>query len=1261
MIRKSAYLFCILFHVLIFAQESVDKRPLFYDLMKSGISSPVINIDNSYISPPTLFTRLATINKGLDNQTELKNVEEYRKKYPKTNYLNFYGKKIEVKKDFKVESTKFRLGDKFICILKVKSENAYSLQAFFSRFNLPESSNFFLYNSEGMILGSFSNKNVFPLKESENVFVTQPIKGNEIFLELDLENEDDLRNVDIELNTIMHGFTNLYASDGPFSESNASTYTSCNKNVSCVDTNVLEGNSYNSLINKGNIKSVGLIVNTNVLYGFTCSGALMNNAKQDGSPYFLTAEHCVKGTPQQPIFLNESVVIFNHETKLCNDNGSTVNGSLSSPSTNSVTGMQVLTFMGITKYPDGTYSGLSQDFALVKLNTTAEVLRKYKVCYSGWSTLQFPNNIASSFTVHHPAGVVKKLSITNQSYITPTNFSAIYSDFSNLENPNVYFSKSFSTNLSQGYFLGVEFANGFPYHGSSGAPLFTREGFIIGTLSSGPVFEISNDTPVKPINFLNTEFKACGSVITNKAKYNVLFSRFWRDYRFMQPWLNPDSENIQSIGNYCPAGVGLWGSINIENPQQGCNPIFIKNVYATPDYLQETVKDVNQYRVKPFSTYGKKIYVKSDFIPTLSGMGINEPKISNKLLCLGIDKTCQGYYYLNHSYRVTNNAVKKIKAKDLFMTNLLNVNGEFPPVESNLINADEDRVAVIFRQRKILSSTHYNKLEVGLYKYNETDNEYNDESVIDVFQNALELQQVFPNYELDLIKYHFEGNTILILIPYAFNTKIGLIKIYRQNDTSPWEKKVFPLIYQGGFNEYFTIESKVFFKKDLLIIQSLSMGSVAFNVKSTTADPPTLLFVRKTPADILGVVNINYQENNNYELFSMKIANQINIWRFNISTLNLENYSNIYLDNNYSGFKNIYVNRNMMIVAENRALIGGTPVVDVRNKRTFYYKEGNQWVLGGSTYTSTPKISNTLIRNELIAINDSYFLDDIEWKYLQASSTGFKTQLYPAYNIINAEHLRKIFGESLSGAYMVLDNLDREEWFKGQDGVIKKYDNISQSLNSLKIITTETHDGVGAPIANGVIRLNYNNPKSYILSHLTTPLTANKSVKLNAEHSVVIKPGFEVSSASGNELHIKVTSQEVYPESLTYDDMLHPVLSDYHNKADKKMALTKLKVEGKEASIYGDIVLGEDEIKNNEIKQLKIYPNPTKDILNIDFNGKSFKTLEVYSIDAKKIITLDISSKTAIEINLSQYPSGIYMVNLIDSNGKTYPSKIIKK
>lgn len=1255
--KNKLIIFFLLFNVWLFAQESEGGKPLFYEYMNLALNEPEINMGESYITPADLLKKLKPINTTLDNEVELRNLETYIKEYPKANYLNFYGKKIEIKKDFQLESTKFKLENKFICLLKIRSQNAYSLQAFFSKFNMPEGAKFFLYNPDGMILGSFNSKNSINSKESENVFVTQPIKGSEIYLELDLENESDLANVDIQINTIMHGFSNLYASDGPFSESDASTYTSCNKNVSCVDGSLLNGNSYNSTINKGNIKSVGLIVNTNAIYGFTCSGTLINNTKQDGAPYFLTAEHCVRGTPQKPVFLNESVVVFNHETKTCNADGDTIGGSITSPSTNSVSGMQILTYMGITKYPDGSFNSLSQDFALVKLNTTAEVLKKYKVCYSGWSTAQFPNNIGSSFTAHHPSGVVKKISIANQSYITPTNFSAMY-DSSNTESPNVYFSKSFSTNLSQGYFLAVEFANGFPYYGSSGASLFTRDGFILGTLSSGPIYEISNETPTKPINVLQDKFKACGSTITNKAKYNVLFSRFWRDYIFMQPWLNPDGQNVQSIGNYCPAGIGNWGSVNTDNPQEGCYIVPLKDQYVTPDKLDKTITDLNKYRVKPFSTYGKKIYVK---VPINDQIGYNpmgapsekdeQPVMSNELICLGIDRTCEGFY-LNHTYKISGNSLKKIKSKDVLMTNQLNINGIRPPITFSLLNADGNRVAILARQQKLISNTYYNKLEIELYKYNESNNEYDTESVIDVFEDPYALVQTFPGLtEWGQIRGFYEKNTIILLIKNG--STLGMIKFYRQNENSPWVKSVFPVIYppieaidSAGF--------KTVFKNELLLVNG-TMGTLVFNVKPGTSDAPVLI-VSKGKNENLRFVNMTYQGNNLYEFFSMKEDNKIGVWRLNSSTAALNNYFTIYLNSyNYIN-NNTYANRfyNKRLYANKNSII----LPEYNGRRLFFYKDGDQWTGTGIHYTG-PLKTNPAFGNPLIALNDSFFLDDIQWKV----ESGSNTQLYPAYNILNAEHLLRIYVGTSSGAYVILDNLEREEWLKSEQGGIKNYDNTTAIENSLKIITSDSGDGLGTPVANGIVKTNYRDPKSYILSGFTAPLIGNKKVKLQAPHSIVMKPGFEVSSSSGAEFQAIATSTEKFPESLTYDDMLHPVLSDYHDKASKKMAAPLLKTSKEDLSIYGEIVLNGN-LSNQEVvidRAVKLYPNPTKDILNIDFNGKNFKTLEVYSLDGKKIITKDLSALNATQVDLSKYPAGIYMVTLIDSAGKNYPNKIIKK
>ena len=95
---------------------------------------------------------------------------------------------------------------------------------------------------------------------------------------------------DVSISQIVHGYRSLLlhpqspaaneANMGPFGNSGA-----CNINVNCP-----EGAEWQTPK-----KSVALITNG----GFAvCSGALVNNTSEDGTPYFLTANHCL-GNPQQ--------------------------------------------------------------------------------------------------------------------------------------------------------------------------------------------------------------------------------------------------------------------------------------------------------------------------------------------------------------------------------------------------------------------------------------------------------------------------------------------------------------------------------------------------------------------------------------------------------------------------------------------------------------------------------------------------------------------------------------------------------------------------------------------------------------------------------------------------------------------------------------------------------------------------------------------------------------------------------------------------
>ena len=66
-------------------------------------------------------------------------------------------------------------------------------------------------------------------------------------------------------------------------------------------------------------KAVALIVNG----GFAaCTGSLINNTANDGTPYFLTANHCL-GNP------NTWTYYFNHESSTCSGSTGPTNNSIS--------------------------------------------------------------------------------------------------------------------------------------------------------------------------------------------------------------------------------------------------------------------------------------------------------------------------------------------------------------------------------------------------------------------------------------------------------------------------------------------------------------------------------------------------------------------------------------------------------------------------------------------------------------------------------------------------------------------------------------------------------------------------------------------------------------------------------------------------------------------------------------------------------------------------------------------------------------------
>lgn len=72
------------------------------------------------------------------------------------------------------------------------------------------------------------------------------------------------------------------------------------------------------------------------------------------------------------------------------------------------------------------------------------------------------------------------------------------------------------------------------------------------------------------------------------------------------------------------------------------------------------------------------------------------------------------------------------------------------------------------------------------------------------------------------------------------------------------------------------------------------------------------------------------------------------------------------------------------------------------------------------------------------------------------------------------------------------------------------------------------------------------------------------------------------------------------------------------------------------------------------------YPNPVKDILNIDTNS-DIKYIEVYNLQSQKIMSLEAEKVVNGKVNVRALPQGVYVFRVIFDNGEVKSLKVVKK
>lgn len=292
--------------------------------------------------------------------------------------------------------------------LGIACPGAYSINFEFHDYLVPEGARVFVHNEAGQVLGAFTAAS----NGGHPTMGVDLLPGDRITVEYVepayVQGQGRLR-----IGQVTHGYRDVFQMAKGLGDSG-----SCNNNVICP-----EGDPW-----RDQIRSVAMMVVGGS--GF-CTGQLINNCAEDGTPYFLTANHCLGGSTNNWVFR------FNWESPSCNQNQ---NG----PTNQSVTGATLKA------------NSAGSDVALLQLNSTPPA--GYNVYYSGWDRSGTAST--SNVGIHHPSGDIKKITFDNHA-ATQANWGG-----------------------AQCWRI-ANWEDGTTEPGSSGSGLWNQNGHLIGQLYGG--------------------------------------------------------------------------------------------------------------------------------------------------------------------------------------------------------------------------------------------------------------------------------------------------------------------------------------------------------------------------------------------------------------------------------------------------------------------------------------------------------------------------------------------------------------------------------------------------------------------------------------------------------------------------------------------------------------------------------------------------------------------------------------------------------
>ncbi len=312
---------------------------------------------------------------------------------------------------------------------RIASPGAYSLNLGFTRFHLPKGAFLTLYDpGKKNILGPFSAAD----NETHDAFWTPILNGDELIVELLLSDPATRPELKFQIGYVNHDF-----------EGFAKTLAgSCNIDVVCGSADGYpEADGFREAIQSVAMYTVGGSI--------LCTGFLVNNTRNDCTPYFVTARHCEVDSANAA----SVVVYWNYQNSECRQVGSQANGRA---------GNGKLDWFNSGAFFRASYS--RSDMVLLELDDPLHP--SADAFFAGWNvdTLLPKTGVAA---IHHASSEEKRFSYSGSPVYRGT------------------WGQGAQPVPSGDHIIVPSWDLGVTEKGSSGAPLFNKDQQVIGQLHGG--------------------------------------------------------------------------------------------------------------------------------------------------------------------------------------------------------------------------------------------------------------------------------------------------------------------------------------------------------------------------------------------------------------------------------------------------------------------------------------------------------------------------------------------------------------------------------------------------------------------------------------------------------------------------------------------------------------------------------------------------------------------------------------------------------